>query len=193
VTWHTFSSLLVGACWSAVGLVWIVGAIYNEERGPRVRVRSRPSYSWLIAIAAFLLISGRTGGWGWLSVSSTWTRAPGAVLLGVATAFTLWARFALGTMWSASVVAKTGHELRTTGPYGITRHPIYTGLAGMLLGTALIDGLGRWVPLFVLVVAFIVVKVRAEERLLSGLFPEYERYRRRVPRLIPIPAHLLRR
>ena len=34
--------------------------------------------------------------------------------------------------------------LRTDGPYAITRHPIYTGLLGMLLGTALLGGLGQW-------------------------------------------------
>jgi protein-S-isoprenylcysteine O-methyltransferase Ste14 len=93
-------------------------------------------------------------------------------------------------MWSSSVVAKTGHTLRTDGPYAVTRHPIYTGLAGMLLGTALIDDLGRTAAVFVLGVAYLAVKARAEERLLSGIFPEYENYRRRVPRLIPMPARL---
>jgi protein-S-isoprenylcysteine O-methyltransferase Ste14 len=28
------------------------------------------------------------------------------------------------------------------GPYAITRHPIYTGLPGMVLGTMLVAGLG---------------------------------------------------
>jgi protein-S-isoprenylcysteine O-methyltransferase Ste14 len=37
-------------------------------------------------------------------------------------------------------VVKDDHVLRTDGPYGITRHPIYTGLLSMLAGTALIEG-----------------------------------------------------
>lgn len=53
-------------------------------------------------------------------------------------------------MWSASVVAKTQHSLRTDGPYAITRHPIDTGLMGMLLGTAMINDLGRWAAVFAL-------------------------------------------
>jgi protein-S-isoprenylcysteine O-methyltransferase Ste14 len=100
------------------------------------------------------------------------------------------------SMWSSSVVVKTGHALRTAGPYAITRHPIYTGLVGMLLGTALISDLGRWTAVFALGVAYLALKARAEERLLSGFFPEYERYRRRVPQLIPKPhpfGGLLRR
>ena len=123
-------------------------------------------------------------------MDSPWIQVPGMALLLSATAFTLWARVELGTMWSSMVVTKTDHALRTRGPYAITRHPIYTGLLGMLLGTALIDDLGRAAVVFVLAVIYIAWKSRAEERLLTGIFPEYERYRRRVPRLIPMPPRV---
>jgi protein-S-isoprenylcysteine O-methyltransferase Ste14 len=188
--WQTLSSVLLAACWGTLTVVWVAGAIYNRRRGPRVRERSRRDYSWLVAAAAFWLIYGHVAGidWGSLSLSSPWIRAAGVALLLAATAFTLWARVALGTMWSSSVVAKAGHTLRTQGPYAITRHPIYTGLLGMLLGTALIDDLGRAAAVFVLGAIYLAWKARAEERLLSGVFPEYQRYSRRVPRLIPMPA-----
>ena len=45
-------------------------------------------------------------------------------------------------MWSMDAAVKEGHRLRTEGPYGITRHPIYTGLLGMLLGSLLLAGVG---------------------------------------------------
>ena len=57
----------------------------------------------------------------------------GLVILLGSTVFTLWARFALGTMWTLDARLKEGHALRTDGPYRITRHPIYTGILGMLL------------------------------------------------------------
>jgi protein-S-isoprenylcysteine O-methyltransferase Ste14 len=191
VAWDTLSTVLVATCWGAVGVVWLAGAIYNARRGPGVRERTERDYFWLVTIVAVWLLYGRADGiaWGWLSVESPWLRAPGVALLVAATAFTLWARLELGTMWSASVVAKTDHALRTHGPYAVTRHPIYTGLLGMLLGTALVDDLGRPAIVFVLAVIYLAWKARAEERLLSGVFPEYERYRRRVPRLIPRPPH----
>jgi protein-S-isoprenylcysteine O-methyltransferase Ste14 len=113
-------------------------------------------------------------------------RLPGLVLLIAATAFTIWARLSLGTMWSANVVAKEGHELRTDGPYGIVRHPIYAGILGMLLGSAMLDGFGVWTLALIGGGALVLLKVRAEEGLMSDVFPsDYERYRRRVPALIP--------
>jgi protein-S-isoprenylcysteine O-methyltransferase Ste14 len=185
--WHTFRSVLLLACWGAFGVVWTAGALYNARRGPRVRERASRDWSWVVAVAAVWLLYGDPAGVDWesLSLSSPWIRAPGIALLVLATAFTLWARLTLGTMWSSFVVAKNEHELRTDGPYAITRHPIYTGLAGMVLGTALVSDLGRAAAVFVFGVGYVAVKARAEERLLGGVFPEYESYRRRVPRLIP--------
>lgn len=89
-------------------------------------------------------------------------------------------------MWTSSAVVKDDHALRTDGPYGITRHPIYTGLLGMLAGTAVIEGLGRWVAFFILGVLLVAVKIRAEERLLGrALGAAHDHYRQRVPLLIP--------
>jgi protein-S-isoprenylcysteine O-methyltransferase Ste14 len=189
--WQTFSSVVLAVCWGTVLAVWVAGALYNLRRGPSVRERRR-DHPFLVGVAAIWLLYGQVGGIDWhsLSVSSAWLRAAGVALLLAATAFTVWARLALGTMWSSSTVAKTGHELRTHGPYAVTRHPIYTGLLGMVLGTALIDDLGRAAAVFVLGVVFLTLKARREERLLSRVFPEYERYRRRVPGLIPLP-HVL--
>lgn len=78
------------------------------------------------------------------------------------------------------------HQLRTDGPYAITRHPIYTGMVGMLIGTAVLTGLGPWAVLVALGIVFIEIKLHAEERLLGEVFGgEYERYRREVPQLVP--------
>jgi protein-S-isoprenylcysteine O-methyltransferase Ste14 len=110
----------------------------------------------------------------------------GFAVLVISTAFTLWARAALGTMWTASAVVKDDHALRTDGPYGITRHPIYTGLLGMLAGTAAIEGLGRWAAFFGLGVLLAGLKIRTEERLLDRTLGDaYAQYRHRVPQLVP--------
>ena len=52
------------------------------------------------------------------------------ICLFLSTALTLWARFALGTMWSNLSETKVGHQLRTSGPYPVSRHLIYTGTMG---------------------------------------------------------------
>jgi protein-S-isoprenylcysteine O-methyltransferase Ste14 len=124
--------------------------------------------------------------WNSLVVATPWVRVVGLTILVCSTAFTLWARVALGTMWSSSPTVKVEHQLRTDGPYGVTRHPIYTGLLGMLLGTVLLVGFGHWLLLLPVGLAFIEIRIHLEEGLMAATFPEaYARYRRRVPQLIP--------
>ena len=89
-------------------------------------------------------------------------------------------------MWAAVAKIKEGHQLRTEGPYRITRHPIYTGLIGMLLGSLLIGGFGVWVLYFTVGLIAVIVKAMSEERLLKETFGEqYTHYQQRVPGLIP--------
>jgi protein-S-isoprenylcysteine O-methyltransferase Ste14 len=187
VNLHTVVSVVVGVCWALFALVWIGGAIYNARRAPRVRRRSRFGLVWFAGAVGAWLLARLVLGVHWLHVDSEVVRVIGAALLVAATAFTLWARIVLGTMWSSAAVAREGHVLRTDGPYAITRHPIYTRIVGMVLGTVLATGLGLVsVYAFVLVVIFLELKIRAEERLLSDVFPgAYDEYRRRVPQLVP--------
>jgi len=89
-------------------------------------------------------------------------------------------------MWTAAPTVKQEHQLRTSGPYAITRHPIYSGLLGMLLGSGLLLGAGRWIlycPIYLVLLQF---KIHTEERLMLAEFPDdYPRYRQRVQQLVP--------
>jgi protein-S-isoprenylcysteine O-methyltransferase Ste14 len=124
--------------------------------------------------------------WRPLEVHAPWVRLLGLAILLAATALTLWARLALGAMWTAAPTVKQEHQLRTSGPYAITRHPIYTGLLGMVLGSGLLAGAGRWILAFPIYFVLLQFKIHAEERLMLAEFPEdYPRYRQRVPQLIP--------
>ena len=90
-------------------------------------------------------------------------------------------------MWSASPnVLQADHRLRTDGPYAVTRHPIYTGLFGMVLGTVLLNGLGDSLAFLAVAAVFFATRIPIEERLMSKTFPEqYAHYRGRVPRFVP--------
>ena len=121
-----------------------------------------------------------------LEVHAPWVRLLGLAILLAATALTLWARLALGAMWTAAPTVKQEHQLRTSGPYAITRHPIYTGLLGMLLGSGLLLGAGRWILYFPIYLVLLQFKIHTEERLMLAEFPDdYPRYRQRVPQLVP--------
>jgi protein-S-isoprenylcysteine O-methyltransferase Ste14 len=185
------------ACWGAFGVVWLGGAIYNAMKAPAIVRRSNAwmLQAWLLIAALVLAISFLVPAsvWKALTVHASWLVFLGAVVLIGATTFTLWARFVLGTMWTANAAAKSGHVLHTDGPYAITRHPIYTGLLGMFLGTMLLSGLGATVAYFMVAVAVIELKLRAEEQLLTATLGEpYLRYKQYVPQLIP-GLNLLRR
>jgi protein-S-isoprenylcysteine O-methyltransferase Ste14 len=52
----------------------------------------------------------------------------------------LWARKTLGGNWSASLTFKENHELIMRGPYGLVRHPIYSGLLMLSLGAVIFHG-----------------------------------------------------
>jgi protein-S-isoprenylcysteine O-methyltransferase Ste14 len=185
---HALVDGVVWTCWGLFGVVWIAGALYNMRWAPHARRRSFGSSLWfLLAFAAWIAVH-RVVGVESLSLHEEpeAVRALGAALLVAATGFSIWARFALGTMWSSAPVAKEGHVLHTEGPYAVTRHPIYTGILGMLLATTLALDFGAWLYVFVLVVVFFELRIRSEEQLLTETFPAaYKDYRRRVPRLIP--------
>jgi protein-S-isoprenylcysteine O-methyltransferase Ste14 len=180
-------------CWTAVVLTWVTGALYNASRGPAERAGA-PSGSValvgaVIVLAIIALLTLKivpSADWHSLAVQTLWVRIFGLMVLLGSTVFTLWARFALGTMWSSHPTIKEQHALRTDGPYGITRHPIYTGLLGMLAGTWLLAGIGHWILLFPVGLILFEIRISAEERMLLTTFPDgCPRYREQVPQLVP--------
>ncbi len=177
------------ACWGAVLIVWLAGALYNARLAPKERIRAESSQVTLTLVTflacSTVLFIGR-GVAENLVVEAAWVRFLGLVVLIGSTAFALWARFSLGTSWSIAPEVGGDRRLRTQGPYAVTRHPIYTGLLGMIVGTALLAGLGQAILAVVAGLIVFLVKSRAEERLLQANFPEeYPVYRQRVPKLIP--------
>lgn len=175
-------------CWGVVALVWLVAALYNTAHAPRRRTSARFGAAELIAVvvvSAVVEITARRD-WHGLQMGLWWLRILGLTVLVASTAFTVWARLSLGTMWNLGPTVKEGHQLRTHGPYAVTRHPIYTGLLGMLLGTTLLSAVGQWIMLVPLGVVVLEVKIRAEEGLMMATFPDdYPGYRARVPQLVP--------
>ncbi len=96
------------------------------------------------------------------------------------------ARRTLAENWSRAVAFKEDHELITSGLYNYVRHPIYTGILLMILGTALFVGTASAGIGFLIMLVAIGFKLRAEEELLSEHFPrEYPRYKSRTKALIP--------
>ncbi|MBW4039142.1 MAG: isoprenylcysteine carboxylmethyltransferase family protein [Acidobacteria bacterium] len=86
----------------------------------------------------------------------------------------------------AAGYVKKNAELTRTGPYAYTRNPLYLGSMGIAFGFAVAAG-RAWLGLLLLVMflAIYVPTILSEEAYLRGVFPEFEAYAQRVPRLLP--------
>jgi protein-S-isoprenylcysteine O-methyltransferase Ste14 len=93
----------------------------------------------------------------------------------------------LGKEWSITARLVEGHKLATSGPYALVRHPIYSGMLGMLLATGL--AISHWAALLAALIIFFIgttIRVRSEEKLLREAFgQQFETYARRVRAIVP--------
>jgi protein-S-isoprenylcysteine O-methyltransferase Ste14 len=101
-------------------------------------------------------------------------------------ALAIWARRILGRNWSGEITIKADHELVRSGPYGTIRHPIYTALLAMYLGTAIVSGeMHALIGLAVAIIAYLR-KLSMEETNLATAFGEkYTAYREETWALLP--------
>jgi|SRR5581483_9807705 len=93
----------------------------------------------------------------------------------------------LGRQWRVDAGLNVDHELVRTGPYRLVRHPIYSSMLALMLGTASL--LSRPSVLFVATLVHIAgteIRVRTEDHLLAARFgAAFETFRREVPAYLP--------
>lgn len=94
---------------------------------------------------------------------------------------------ALGKQWGLAARVVKEHELIIEGPFKLVRHPIYTGMMGMLLATGLtISSVPTLVVGLIVFLIGTVIRVKLEEGLMRAAFgARYDDYAARVPALIP--------
>jgi len=115
-----------------------------------------------------------------------WSFWLGAAVTVAGLLFAVWARVHLGKNWSQSVTIKQDHELITTGPYAVVRHPIYTGMLTGFLGSAIAISQVRGLVGFVLVFVVLWLKLRMEEQWMRSQFGEtYAAYAHHTAALVP--------
>ena len=184
-------TVLLTALWACLFGYWGLASTRTEntEHGQSPRSLSRLIHLAMFVAAFALTLTEffRIGPLGerFLPESALFTWA-GLALTALSIGFAIWARYHLGRFWSGVVTIKTGHQLIRSGPYAVARHPIYTGFACGMLGTAIAIGEWRGLLAFLLVFIAYLRKIPMEESLLLKQFgAEYERYRREVKALIP--------
>ena len=186
----TLAFAVVMVCWFVFGGIFLFRTkpthAPDRSRDPRSRV------GFILQVLAYAIV------WGWRREAFTpvfsGNRAVavaaclGAVLTAIGSVWIIMTAIkTLGKEWSITARLVEGHQLATSGPYAFVRHPIYTGMLGMLLATGL--AVSYWQGIIAALGVLIVgamIRIRSEERLLSAAFgSKFDDYSRRVPRLIP--------
>jgi isoprenylcysteine carboxyl methyltransferase (ICMT) family protein YpbQ len=186
VTWPT---KLLALIWLAWVVSWVVASFWSGRTKSHVPTWDSWIYRLPILIGAILLSPWTAGALGAdklyeLGDVGTYLLAV-VVLLGIS--FTWWARIHLGRFWSNAITHKEDHRIIDTGPYGVVRHPIYTGLILAILATGV--AVGTWTSLLgALFISFGEwQKARMEEGFLAAELgaEAYSSYSRRVPMIVP--------
>jgi protein-S-isoprenylcysteine O-methyltransferase Ste14 len=177
-------------------VVWIAFIVYwrIKAAGTKTTQRREPAAWPILRALTFLivivLLSTTRIPLPWLYrqlwPSGIWPFGVGAAITVVGLLFAVWARQHLGRNWSSAVTIKQSHELITTGPYALVRHPIYTGILTGFLGTAIALSQVRGVVGFVLIFVVFWAKLRIEEEWMSSQFGEtYAIYAHQTAALVP--------
>jgi protein-S-isoprenylcysteine O-methyltransferase Ste14 len=182
------AEIVIYVLWIVWLLYWIASALNVKATKWHESITSRAVHESLFAVCAILLalpdqlpefIVRR------IVPPSPMLELAGAIALAVGLSVTAWGRQCLGANWSGTVTVKEGHTLIRTGPYGLVRHPIYSGLLLGLGGTALT--IGEWRGVFAVALALFALlwKIRVEEARMLNVFPEYQHYQDETWALIP--------
>jgi protein-S-isoprenylcysteine O-methyltransferase Ste14 len=176
---YAYAILVVG--W----LLWLtpfLRARKTEQPAKQVDRRAR----WgilLVGISYCLLWQGRF----WERSPRPWQIVLSILFFALASLLSWTVARALGRQWRIDAGLSADHELITSGPYRFVRHPIYSSLLCVLLGTGFL--ITPWWLLLPALLLFIIgteIRVRIEDHLLASHFGErFTEYRQRVPAYIP--------
>lgn len=150
----------------------------------RMKVREeRPGQKKIMAFTSLLLLAalavpGLDHRFGWSEVSLAVVSAANAVVL-LSYLFVLWV-LKTNSYASRTIEVVEGQSVVDTGPYAWVRHPMYTGIAVMMLASPVALG-SLWAVLpFLLVPPVLVLRIRDEERALREELEGYPEYCERV-------------
>src|SRR5215813_777491 len=177
--------------WAAIA-GWVLFSLYWEvaARGAAKAQSSESGASRgfhvFVTNAALLLEIAWIRGLGRFLPVSVLIMSAGLAVEAMGLFLAIWARHHLGRNWSGEITIKVDHELIRSGPYKLLRHPIYTGILMMYVGTAVVTG--EWLAILGLFMVTLAYwrKIRLEESNLNLAFgADYDAYRREAWALVP--------
>jgi protein-S-isoprenylcysteine O-methyltransferase Ste14 len=173
--------------WVIFSLYWTIASRNSAETSHSESSLSTGFHQLVLGVAMLLLFIPVPGLTGWfLPPRLHFLVAAGAIVQAGFLLLAVWARRHLGRNWSAEVRIGVGHRLVRSGPYKFLRHPIYTAMLGMFLGTAIASSQYHALLGVVILILAYLRKSRLEDQILAQTFSnEYQDYRRDTWALVP--------
>jgi len=177
-----YAYVILAAGW----LVWFLPfpiTRWNFKAAEKTDRRAR--WGLLLELAAYTVL---WQGDFWRRPPNLWRTALSVVFLILAALLSWTATRALGKHLRFDAALSPDHQLVRSGPYRKLRHPIYTSMLCMLLGTGLM--ITRPLLLLLAILLFVCgteIRVRIEDALLLSRFGgEFRDYQRSVSAYVPL-------
>ncbi|WP_348267721.1 isoprenylcysteine carboxylmethyltransferase family protein [Edaphobacter paludis] len=177
-----YGYLIVAVGW----LVWFIPFPLNGwNRNPPQRRDRRARWGVLLQVLSYLLLSL---GHFWTRSPAMWQSGLAIVLFGFAALLSWTSTRALGRHLRFEAALSPDHVLVRSGPYRLLRHPIYTSMFCLLLGTGFM--VGSPLLLGLAIVIFLIgteIRVHVEDSLLASRFgDQFRNYQHGVSAYIPL-------
>ena len=185
-----FLTVIIAIGWIIFWLYWIISAFGSKKQTPSDIKRFVAIRIVILLLAAILVLAINRLPHTLKDHYQTFSNnnvvlALGFIMFLLGLFIAVSARMYLGKNWGMPMTRKQNPELVTSGPYHYLRHPIYTGILLMALGSFL-DVNIYWSVVFIDAAVFFVYSALAEERLMMKQFPKvYPSYKRQTKMLIP--------
>lgn len=187
MSWKTVNAV-ISFCWVALVVVFAAASIHARwTRRGKATIVTKDNRSLvgllLQAIGIVVAVSFSDPE----LITQEWRLLLGVVLGPLDALLAACGPWQLGRHLRGQAIVTEDHELITSGPYKLFRHPLYAGTLWLTLATALVRS--PWSRLMIGIAVYIVgteIRVRVEDALLLARFPQSAPgYRRRVRAYIP--------
>jgi protein-S-isoprenylcysteine O-methyltransferase Ste14 len=175
--------------WASLAVYWLISAFFVKRT-----IKSQPTperFAYVVCVLlAFSLLFESYFPWPFLYhpflSQSGATKVAGLIFCAAGLCFSVVARIYLGGNWSGTITIKENHQLIQSGPYHITRNPIYTGFLFAFFGCVISLGQVKgWMGIAFLITAMLI-KIRKEEEFMQEIFGNsFHSYKLKVRKLIP--------
>jgi protein-S-isoprenylcysteine O-methyltransferase Ste14 len=199
-TWHWWEAWVMVALWTAFGLVMTPYLLRHDPKLLAERMKLVPLHkdqkAWdkvimllffILGIALYIVPGFDVVRYEWSEPLPLWMRVFAIVLH--LPCFVMLGWVMRENTYLAQVVKidkEREHQVITTGPYALVRHPMYTIVIVLLFAVPVALGSRYALILAVLLTALLVVRTYLEDRTLHAELADYPEYARHTPyRLIP--------